>query len=92
MPSFIHLILHGHVTLQREEMRRMEARCQEAEMHNGMLSQRLARSDALRMDQLKAIEQLRHEIMDMQARLRPLSSHSASDPIMTRVVYVLPCL
>jgi hypothetical protein len=74
--------------LQNEQIRRLEPRCQEADVHNTMLSQRLSRSDQLRMEQLKTIEQLRHEIMDMQSRLpqrrttpgAPLTSRRSAGP------------
>ena len=55
--------------LQKEEIRRLEQRCAESDLHSGMLAQRLARSDQLRMDQVRAIEQLRHELVDMQSKL-----------------------
>ena len=55
--------------MQKEDIRRLEQRCQEAEVQNAMLAQRLARSDQQRAEGQQKIQQLRHEFMDVQARM-----------------------
>ena len=70
--------------MQKEEIRRLEHRCHEAENHNRVLAQRLQRSDQARVDQLKATEQLRHEIIDMQARLPQRRTGSSAAPLTSR--------
>lgn len=69
--------------VQKEEIRRLEQRCSEADLHSGMLAQRLARSDQLRMDQVRAIEQLRHELVDMQSKL-PSRRGTSTAPLTAR--------
>jgi hypothetical protein len=69
--------------VQKEEIRRLEQRCHEADCHNTVLNQRLARSDQQRIEQLKTTEQLRHEIMDMQARL-PQRRTASTAPLTSR--------
>jgi hypothetical protein len=55
--------------LQKEEIRRLEQRIQDADVQNAMLKQRLARSDQQRLEGQQKIQHLRHEFMDVQARM-----------------------
>lgn len=64
-----HLRIPCEFVLQKEEIRRLEQRIQEAEVQNAMLKQRLVRSDQQRMEGQQKIQHLRHEFMDVQARM-----------------------